>query len=127
MVGIVKYRDASRRQAVDAAAEKLISALRKAQTNAAAGIKEDCAGSLTGWQVNVSAGSYTIAYVCDGTADSSPKTENFDGAVVTAFPSPNPILFKVLNQGTNIPVSTTITLTGSITRDVVITKAGGIK
>ncbi len=127
--GIAGYRNSARKQAVEVAAQKLISALRKAQVNAAAGVKEGCAGTLTGWQVNVSANSYTIEGLCGVTTFNS-RTENYTGASVTVFPSPNPILFKVLNQGTNIIGSTTVTLgvTGiSYTRNVKVLWTGQIE
>ena len=95
-VGMVKYRDASRRQAVDAAAEKLVSALRKAQVNAASGVKNSCGSSpLEGWQVKVNANNYVIQVKCvDSTYDN--RTENIEGASVTSFPSSNPILFNLI-------------------------------
>lgn len=123
--GIAGYRNSARRQAVDAAAEKLISAFRKAQTNAAAGVKDTCGSTTTleGWQVKVNASNYVIQVKCGSVIDY--RTENFEGASVTVFPNPNPILFKVLNQGTDIIGSTTISF--GPTRSIVVTNTGSIQ
>lgn len=127
-VGMVKYRDAQRRQAVDAAAQKLISAFRKAQTNSAAGVKDAC-GSLIlkGWRVDVGVNNYVINVVCEG-GTYVYRTENYsDSTAISVTSGTVSILFKVLNQGTDIAGSTTIGLTGfGTTRNIVISSTGEI-
>lgn len=132
--GLVGYRQAARRQAVDGAAEKVVGALRQAQANAASGVKDTVAcGSrqLTGWRVTFAANSYTIEGVC-GAVTFGSKSEGYSrevvGIGVTPLPSANPMLFKVLNQGTNIPVSTNVTVAGyGLTKVITVTASGDIK
>lgn len=133
-VGMVKYRDASKRQAVDAAAEKLVSALRKAQSNAAAGKKGNCGGVLAGWEVTIYQNSYTTWILC-GTTPILDSSETFSSTLITTNAesgiNPNPILFNVLNTGTNITSGSTSILIwdtkSNYQRTINVTSTGSIQ
>lgn len=137
-VGFVSYRDFSRRQALQGAVKVVQGDLRKTQQNAMSGIKPAGAScnnpnSLIGYNFTVLAGGsgYTIEASCSGGSIVMDTVSIPTGITINPLPSPNPILFKVLGQGTNIPgTGTTITLsqtgTGS-TLDITIGAGGDIK
>lgn len=106
--GYASFRDFSRRQALAGVAKNLQGDLRVAQQLALSGekpIDANCTGSnsLNGYLFNVSAGGYTITASCSGGSVAATKNVSLpSGITVSALPSPNPILFKVLGQGTNI-------------------------
>ena len=135
--GFVSFREFSRRQALTGASKQIVGDLRLAQGEAAAGKKPDdikCTGVnlLNGYYFRVSgASSYEIQVNCSG-GDVDVKTVNLPGDILIAAPSPNPVLFKALGQGTNIDQgeSATLTLTqagtGSVTT-ITISSVGEIK
>lgn len=128
-VGAVAYRNAARKQALEQTAAGLIQTLAQAQANALSGKKINCAAeTLAGWQVRFAAGSYTLEEVCQST-NYPVKTVNYPLSVTGTLPSPNPILFRVLSRGTNIPSSTTITLTTSQgqTKSITVFGSGEIR
>lgn len=130
--GIASFRQAAQRQSLNAAQNKVIGALTQAQSNVAAGVRDTTtcgANSLTGWQITFTSNSYTLEGVCGTiTFPSPPPTYTFAPSItVSTLPTPNPILFKTLRTGTNVPVSTTITLTGSGTsRNIRVNNVGQI-
>ena len=131
--GYVSFREFSRRQALAGAAKEIKGDLRLAQASALSGNKpEDCTGLLNGFGFRVeSAASYKIEADC-GTEVYEDKTVNLPDGVSISTPFPNPVLFKVLGQGTNIPQggSAIITLTQAGTGStlvVTITDGGEIK
>lgn len=131
--GMAAWRQAARRQSVEAAADKVVAALRLAQANAAAGVKDavGCGGSLlSGWQVVFTTTAFQVEGVCGAVTFASRQEAYSGGNVVSAspLPSPNPILFRVLNRGTNVVGTATITLTGfGISRQVAVTGAGEVR
>ena len=130
-VGYVAFRSFSQRQILDGAARDLRGQLRLAQEQALAGKKTvDCTGTLTGYQLNITSGvSYDLEVYC--TNGSFPvKSVDLPTGLSLQTDSPvNPILFKVLGEGTNLPVSSiNITITGfGLTQSVVVNKTGNIE
>ena len=128
--GMAGFRSAAQRQSVDAAQGQIMGALTQAQSNAAAGVKDATACGVTplvGWRVSFTASSYTVEGVCGSTTFSSKTTQLSSGLTVSTLPTPNPIVFKPLRQGTTIAVSTTIVLSGNgLTKNIAVTNVGQI-
>lgn len=138
-VGYANFRSFSRRQVVINAAKSIQGDLRLAQEIALAGQKPsdpECkspANTLNGYNFTVlSPSSYEIRAVCSGgNIASATKTVVLDSAAAIAspFPVPNPILFKVLGRGTNIPEGEnaviTIVQTGTSTTSTINVSSGG--
>jgi prepilin-type N-terminal cleavage/methylation domain-containing protein len=108
--GYSNYRDFSRRQAITNTSKSLQADLRLAQQTALSGnlpTDSACNGvnRLEGYLFNVvSATTYEIKAKCTGGTAAPVKTVTLTPGITIAvpFPAPNPILFKVLGQGTNI-------------------------
>ncbi len=135
--GFVSFREFSRRQALSGTARNLVGNLRLAQGEALSGKKPDdikCnpPNTLSGYHFRVtSSTSYTFEAVCTG-GNVEIKSVTIPEDVEINTPSVNPILFKGLARGTNIPLGTEVTLT--LTQDVtgnettvVIGSSGDIK
>jgi len=111
--GFVSFRDFSRRETLNGAVKGMQGDLRVAQSLASAGQKPDDANcnsptnTLTGYLFTIiSASQYEIRANCSGgNASTANKivTLGTGTNIVSPFPSPNPILFKTLDNGTNIP------------------------
>jgi len=130
--GYVSFREFSRRQALAGAVKEIKGDLRLAQALALSGGKPaGCSGFLKGFGFRVeSTSSYKIEASCMNIVED--KTVNLPTGISISTPSPNPVLFKVLGQGTNIPSggSAVITLTQAGTGStlvVTITDGGEIK
>lgn len=114
-VGFVNFRDFSRRQALIGTVREISGELRLAQERALSGQKPDdinCnpPNTLAGYAFTVtSPNSYTVAASCSGGLVEI-KNVQLVPTVTISTPNPNPILFKVLGEGTNIPSGTTATL-----------------
>jgi prepilin-type N-terminal cleavage/methylation domain-containing protein len=112
-VGYANFRAFSQRRVVIDAAKNLQGDLRLTQGMAIAGQKPDdpaCnspTNTLNGYYFNIlSETSYEIRASCSGGipgAANKTITLNNGALFASPFPSPNPILFKVIGQGTNIP------------------------
>jgi prepilin-type N-terminal cleavage/methylation domain-containing protein len=112
-VGYANFRAFSQRQAVKDAAKLIQADLRLTQQIALSGQKPtdiNCnspVNSLNGYFFTILSESvYEVRASCTGgVVSEATKTVNLGtGAVFSSpFPSPNPILFKVLGNGTNIP------------------------
>lgn len=138
-VGYANFRSFSRRQVVINAAKNIQGDLRLTQEIALAGQKpsdSNCdspANTLNGYNFTVlSPSSYEIRAVCSGgSVASATKTVTLDSAATVAspFPVPNPIMFKVLGRGTNIPEGQnaviTIVQTGTTTQSSITISSGG--
>lgn len=136
-IGYINFRDFSRRQAIAGVAKQVQGDLRLAQQLALAGQKPDdikCndPNYLNGYDFRIyTATEYRLEADCKGGTVVS-KDVNLPTGITVTTPSPNPILFKVLGQGTNIPAGGTATLTFTQTRTnnkftVTITAGGEIK
>ena len=134
--GYVNFRDFSRRQALDSAARDLKGQLRFTQERALSGQKPpnsncDSPNRLDGYNFNIASNSnYTVEAQCSGGV-AVIRNINLSENVTISIPSPNPILFKVLGQGNNIPDGTSITLTltqveSGNTQDITIGSGGEI-
>lgn len=140
-VGYANYRDFSRRQSALSILKNIQGDLRLAQQLALSGQKPDdtncdSPNTLSGYSFGVlSATSYEIRPVCSGGAVSSAyKTVTLGpGATFSSpFPSPNPIVFKVIGNGTNTTVGSNaqiiLTETGSTnTSTITVNSAGQIQ
>ena len=132
--GYASFRDFSRRQALSGVVKQIQGDLRLSQSSASAGQKPDdlfCNGSNTLRTYNFkvySDSEYKIEVGCTGGTVVS-KEVTLPSEVTISTPSPNPIQFKVLGQGTNIAAgsSAVITLTqkGTDSQATVTITAGG--
>lgn len=107
--GYVSFREYSRRQAFASVVRGLKADLRLAQEKALSGEKPDdvrcnAPNVLTGYNFRVtSTFTYSLEAVCTGGAPIVVKSVDvLSAGVGIAAPSHNPILFKVLGQGTDI-------------------------
>jgi prepilin-type N-terminal cleavage/methylation domain-containing protein len=134
--GYVGFRDFARRQTITSAVRSLTGELRLAQQQALAGNKPDNVNcnppnTLEGYYFRVtSTTTYQIEALCSGGVVEVKQNEITDILSIST-PSPNPILFKVLGNGTNIPsgdATITITLTASAeSQDITISSSGEIR
>jgi prepilin-type N-terminal cleavage/methylation domain-containing protein len=136
--GFVNFRDFSRRQSLQGAAEKIRGDLRLAQSDALSGQKPSSGcPTLDSYGFYVTSTSYSLyAYCTSGKqVDIKDVTLPSDISISISPSTLNPIKFKVLGQGTNIPASptpatATITLTqantGSTAR-ITVTAGGQIQ
>ncbi len=133
-LGVIRYRDFQRRQALSAAARTLITDLRFAQERALAGNKPATCTTLSGYVLHrVSASSYDIRVRClPGPTDSVTKSETevgfaskHPGITLSVF---SDVFFKVLGEGVGSAVSITLTQANtSFTKVVNITTGGEIQ
>ncbi len=138
-VGYANFRAFSQRQIVKDAAKNIQGDLRLTQGMALAGQKPDdplCnspLNTLIGYNFTIlSPSTYEIRATCSGgSASSANKTITLSpGASFSSpFPSPNPILFKVLGNGTNISDGQTVTIKivqdGTLNESTVSVSSGG--
>lgn len=133
-LGIAYYIQFNRRQIVVQAALNVKNSLRMAQNKASSGEKT-CSGVLDGYEFyfGSTGGKYTCGYrsKCGTNYGQYVTSELPSPVIISSFPTPNPILFKVLGQGTNIAGSTSIVLQGfndsDNTQTITITNVGEIK
>lgn len=120
-VGFAGFRQYSQRQVLFAAAREVRSDLRLLQAKAISGVKEpdiitSCAGKfLDGYRFDIiSTTQYRMSVLCSGVVYNIKDKSIASGFTITA--TPEPILFKVLGQGTDITGSSSIiTLTQTAT------------
>ena len=132
-MGFVNFQDYSRQQALQAVVKSLQTELKSAQGNAIAGKKPAaCNGVLDGYQFQrTSPTTYQIAAYCSQNIVTL-KTITLPADFTLQAPTPNPIKFKTLGQGTNIPAGTTATVTvtqisSGKTRSVSIGENGNVE
>jgi prepilin-type N-terminal cleavage/methylation domain-containing protein len=129
--GFVSFRDYSRRQALAGAEKEVQGDLRLAQEDALSGLKPgdiNCQPDpvtlggrfLNGYDFTVlsqnNPAEYEIRASCSGGPVLNPaKDVLLSSGITISVPSPNPILFKVLGQGTNITGGTSAVVTLSLT------------
>lgn len=134
--GYVNFRDFSRRQAVVGAAKTIQGDLRLAQSDATTGQKPsdgscDLPKTLDGYSFYVIPPSeYKIEANC-GATTTVIKDVNLTSGITISIPSINPVLFKILGQGTNIGATDwTLILTQAETANTVtvtVTSGGEIR
>jgi len=135
-IGYVSFRDFARRQAVAGGARSIVADLRLAQAQAISGQKPldifcDPPNTLNGYNFRVvSQQSYVLEANCSG-GNVQTKSVNLPSDLFLSTPTPNPIIFKILGQGTNItssPATLTVSqFATSHTRSVTVSAAGEIK
>lgn len=135
-IGYVNFRDFSRRQALVGYARIVKGDLRIAQESALAGKKPsdvfcDTPNTLSSYYFNrISGSTYRIVASCTG-GDIIVKEVVLPSDVSISISS-NPVVFRILGLGTNVPevTPTTITLTQAATgstRIITVTSGGEIK
>lgn len=126
-IGYVSYRDFSRRQELAGVAKNIQGNLRKAQQSALSGVKPEGVAcnsqTLIGYDFYmVSNSKYQIRANCAG---GNIVVLDVDLPVSeTISLTDNPILFKILGNGTNIESSSTITIVQTATGDSVQISVG---
>ena len=121
------YRLSVRKQTMDAAYSQVMGILRQAQVNAQSGKKINCTTTLVGWQVRFSATSAALEESCASTFSVSAFGLPL-GVTLTTLPPPNPILFRVLNRGTNVSSLTDIGFSGfTLTKTITVLSSGEIR
>lgn len=118
-VGYINFRDFSRRETIAGAGKLLQGDLRLAQQMALSGQKPqdvscNSPNLLNGYDFSVvSPSEYTIKADCSGGVVSTlAKDVNLPSDITfSPIPSPNPVVFKVLGHGTNIPSGSTVSVT----------------
>ncbi|SRR5258708_7868791 len=131
-IGYNSFQDYSRQQALVAAARSMQTDLRQAQESAIAGTKPTGCVTLNGYQFNVlTSSTYEIDANCTNNVIQI-KLSSLPVGLTVATPNPNPIIFKSLAQGTNIPLANTATITITQTstqnvRNVTIGSNGNIQ
>lgn len=125
--GYLSYRDFSRKQYLNSFTEKLKSDLILAREKAIAGEKpEECTGSLNGYNFGFYGDSYQIVAVCSN--DTLIKSVEIPSDLEVTAPATNPILFKVLNKGTNLTgldQVVTIKQTSTNKQDIILIRVSG--
>ena len=114
--GYVSFRDFSRRQSLTGTAKNLQGDLRLAQQQALSGQKPDdpfCnpPNTLESYAFEVvSTSEYKIKVFCTGgTFDAKDVLTPLD--IILSTPAINPVKFKAVGQGTNIPENSSVSLT----------------
>ncbi len=142
-IGYVSFRDFARRQALSGTVRSLKGDLRLAQAEALTGKKPNdplkkCVDPLdvtkprlNGYNFFVSGiRTYTIEAACSG-GNVEVKRVTISSDMAISAPNPNPVMFKILGQGTNIGVTAaTVNITQAGTGSVAtitITSSGEIR
>ena len=135
-IGYVSFRDFARRQAVAGMARSIVGDLRLAQEQALSGKKPsdifcDSPGTLNGYNFRVvSSQNYVLEANCSG-GNVQTKTVTIPSDLFISTPATNPITFKILGEGTNLPVegvTMNVTQRGtSHTRAISVSQSGKIK
>lgn len=132
--GFVSFRDFSRRQALSGTAKGIQGDLRLAQQQALSGKKPSStlcdapANSLSSFSFNVySTTAYKIQANCSG-GDVTIRDVSIPTGITISSPT-NPIKFKVIGQGTNLPdggsAQITISQTGTTNQAIITVTDGG--
>jgi len=134
-IGYVGFRSFSQRQEMQSVARNIRGDLRLAQGQALAGKKPpgvncDSPATLDGFNFSVdSATTYSINAVCSGGLIETKSVSMPSGITITPG-AVNPIVFKIIGNGTNITgqVVINITQTGTTnTASITVTEGGEIQ
>ncbi len=111
-VGYFNFRDFSRRQSVAAAARTVIDNIKQAQSNASAGVRPaGCNGTFQGYSFEViTTTSYQINAICQN-SQITVKALTLPAGVSFVIPNINPVIFRPVAGGTNIPANGSLTVT----------------
>lgn len=135
-IGYVSFRDFSRRQALQGVVRTIRGDLRLAQEQAISGQKPqdvfcDSPDTLSGFYFDlITPNNYRLVAQCSGGNVTSKDVSIAADISITS--NQDPIVFKVLGQGTNVPQATpaiiTLTQAGTSNRaTITITSTGEIK
>lgn len=136
-IGYVNFRDFARRQAIAGAAKLLQGDIRLAQQQALSGQKPDdpkCKDPniLNGYFFDITSDTeYKVYASCSG-GNVAPTKDVILPTGLTITSTLNPVLFKVLGDGTNIPqgqasfIKMTQAVTGN-TISITITRGGDVQ
>lgn len=109
-IGFVSFRDFSRRQEIAGFAKSMMGDMRLAQGMSLAGQKPTGCTTLDNYSFKVIGPTqYQIYADCVSTTYIT-KTVTVPADLTLTTPSVNPIKFKVLGNGTNIPGGTSVTV-----------------
>jgi prepilin-type N-terminal cleavage/methylation domain-containing protein len=134
-VGLLNFRDFSRRQSLSSFARQVKGDLSLARENAVSGEKPasvfcSLPNTLDGYSFRLESDTnYVIEAVCSG-GDVEVKSVDLPLDLSIEAQLESPILFKVLSRGTNLSGDVTITLNQNKTGNsynVYVTKAGEVK
>lgn len=139
-VGLLSYRDLTRRQNIMNATRQLTGDLRLLQNDSLSGRKPaGCNGTLNSYNFRVVNATPITTYVEEAECAGPPlvmilvkQAQLPSGTNFTALPSINPVRFKTIGDGTNIPSNQSVVLTvaGSattFTQRVTIEYSGSIR
>lgn len=119
VIGYLSFREFARRQALAGAARGVHADLRLAQEQALAGQKPEGCTILVGYAFTVlDASTYEVTGVCSNSSFLIKTRDLPVGIVFEPIPVPNPVVFKILGQGTNI-------VSGSRTNFILLQEATG--
>jgi len=112
-IGFNSFQDYQRQQILIAGVRGVTADLHTAEEYALSGYKPGgCTTLLNGYKFNVtSSTTYTISANCTPNTDIQVETNTMPQGLTISTPNPNPIFFKTLGQGTNIPSGGTATIT----------------
>lgn len=139
-LGFASFRDFSRRQQLSGIAKKIQGDIRLTQGNAITGQKPEDANcnppnTLDSYSFNILTNDeYAVEANCVGAVSTSVTVKDviLTSDITMSIPSPNPLKFKILGQGTNVSTGSnwnlTLTQTGtSNTATVIVTSGGEIR
>ena len=134
-LGYAGFRTYNQRQQTDSAARGIFGDLRLAQEQALAGKKPSGCIVLNGYKFGLSGNHYQVSAACSNAFSSWDvliKEVSISGNMTVTSPATNPILFKTIGQGTNIPEGDTVTIgltntSINYTRSVVVGSGGDLK
>jgi len=136
-LSFASFRDFSRRQQLSGTAKKVQGDLRMTQGNAITGQKPDgvscnAPNRLDSYSFNIlTENEYAVEANCVGSLTSAieVKSVTLPPGITISTPTPNPLKFKILGQGTNVPTGSTWTITlsqtGTLNTTSVTVTAGG--
>lgn len=139
-IGSVRFRDFARRQSVITAKRQILADVRSVQSDAVSGRKpEACTGTLQGHGIRITGTTgparYELFARCSSgvaSQDYMTKQAELVSDITITTPSVNPILFKPLAEGTNIPAGASATINinnagAGVSESLVIRASGEIR
>jgi len=122
-IGLISYREFSRRQALTGVLKQVKADLRLAQQLALTGQKPEVCTKLIGYTFTATSSNYKIIASCSG---GTVETKTVDISADTTI-SAGSVTFKILGQGTSLssPLTYTVTNTQAGTSGTVTIGVGG--
>ncbi len=111
VVGYIAFREFARRQALLGAVRGVHADLRLAQEQAFAGNKPVGCNTLSGYAFTaLDSSTYKVEAVCSNNSFLIKTRTLSSGIIFQPMPAVNPVIFKILGQGTNIVSGSRINL-----------------